>query len=120
MKKKTFIILLSLILFICMMILFVSYKLNNNATFYSEIYHGRGHDIFIPKYSYLESECCFTAATFYSLKSKKKLESEINNYLKDFDYYEDESYHGYRKDNLYIQSYIVEDKKLFRKIVITY
>ena len=117
MKKKLLIILVFIIVSLIILVLF---KLKNNATFYSEIYHGRGHDIFIPKYSYLESECCFTAATFYSLRSKKDLEKEINNYLKDFDYYEDDSYYGYRKGNLYIQSYIVEDKTLYRKIVITY
>ena len=119
MKKKLLIIGI-IILVILSLFIFIMFKLKNNSTFYSDVYHGRGHDIFIPKYSYLESECCFTAATFYSLKSKKKLESEINNYLKDFDYYEDESYHGYRKDNLYIQSYVVENGLIFRKIVITY
>ena len=120
MKKRLLIIGSILIIIICLSV-FIVIKLKNNATFYSEVYHGRGgHDIFIPKYSYLESECCFTAANFYSLRSKKTLEKEINNYLKDFEYFDDESTYGYRKGNLFIQSYEVINKGLYRKIVITY
>ena len=121
MKKKILFIIGLVLILIGSLMSFITYKLKNNATYYSEVYHGRGnHDIFIPLHSYLESECCFTAATFYNLKSKKKLESEINNYLKDFEHFEDETTYGYRKGNLFIQSYIVEDKGLYRKIVITY
>lgn len=120
MKKKVLIIIGIVLILIGSLLSLITYKLKNNATFYSEVYHGRGHDIFIPLHSYLESECCFTAATFYSLRSKKELESEINNYLKDFEYFNDESTYGYRKGNLFIQSYVVEDKGLYRKIIITY
>ena len=119
--KKKIIILIIILVVIISITSFILIKLHNNSTFYSEVYHGRGgHDIFIPKYSYLESECCFTAANFYSFRSKKELEKEINNYLKDFEYFDDENTYGYRKGNLFIQSYEVIDKILYRKIIITY
>ena len=119
--KKKIIILICILIIVVGIVSFVLVKLHNNSTFYSEVYHGRGgHDIFIPKYSYLESECCVTAANFYSFRSKKELDKEINNYLKDFEYFNDESTYGYRKGNLFIQSYEVIDKTLYRKIVITY
>ena len=115
--KKKLIIIISLILIIIVSIFgIIKYKLKTNATYYSEIYHGRGHDIYIPLHSYLKEECCMTAAVFYSMRSKEDLESEIDKYLSDFNKLE----YGYRKDNLYIQSYIVEDKGLYRQIVITY
>ena len=116
MKKKLLIIISLVILIILSLLLFREYKLKTNSTYYYEVYHGRGHDIFIPAHSYLESECCMTVASFYSFRSKKELQKEIDNYLKDFKKYDN----GYRKDNLYIQSYIVEDKGLYRMIYITY
>ena len=92
-----------------------------NKTFLKTTYVGvSGQEIFIPKYSYFKDECCFTAATFYSLRKKEKLQSEIDAYLKDFEYFEDESTYGYKKDELLIQKYEVEDKGLYRKIIITY
>lgn len=95
--------------------------LKDNKTFYKTTYNGVfGEKIFIPKYSYFDKECCMTAASFYSLKSKKCLEKEIDNYLKDFTYFEDEETYGYQLDDLFIQSYIVEEKGLYRKIIITY
>ena len=93
----------------------------NNKTFFTTTYIGiQNQNIYIPKYSYFKSECCMTAATFISLKSKKELEKDINNYLKDFNYFEDDSTYGYQKDDLFIQSYEVEEKILYRKIIIVY
>ena len=61
-----------------------------------------------------------TAAVFHSLKSKKSLKKEIDNYMKDFEYFEDETAYGYKKGDLFIQKYEVIDKGLYRKIIITY
>lgn len=100
--------------------IFVSNLLRNNPTYYSEVYHGREYDIFIPKHSYFDSECCMTAATFYSLRTKSSLQKEIDNYLKDFEFFENDSTYGYRKDNIFIQKYEVEEHILYRKIIIVY
>ena len=92
-----------------------------NKTFFKDVYIGTNKEkIFIPKYSYFKSECCMTAATFYSLRSEKELKKEIKNYLKDFQYFSDETTYGYRKKDLFIQEYRVINKHLYRKIVITY
>ena len=70
-----------------------------------------------------------TVATFKSLKSKKQLEEEIENYMKDFEYFNDFEdgkidqdiiTFGYRKGDLFIQSYEVVDEIAFRRIFITY
>ena len=61
-----------------------------------------------------------TAATFYSLKTKRQLKREIDNYLKNFKYFESDETYGYEKDNLFIQSYEVIDKGMYRKVIITY
>lgn len=116
MKKKLFILFGVFILIGFSLYTVVIYKLKNNSTYNSNIYHGRGHDIYIPLHSYLKEECCMTVASFYNLKSKEELEKDIQNYLKDFIVYE----HGYRKGNLYISNYEVEDKGLYRIIYITY
>lgn len=100
---------------------FVFYVLINNKTFFKSTYIGvEKQEIFIPKYSYFKDECCMTAASFYSLKSKSNLEKEINEYMNDFEYFEDETTYGYKKGNLFIQSYEVIDEGLYRKIVIIY
>ena len=95
--------------------------LNSNKTFFKNEYIGvEGQKIFIPKYSYFKEECCMTAAVFYSLRSEKILKLEINHYLKEFKYFEDETTYGYRKEDLFIQKYEVENHGLYRKIIITY
>ena len=92
-----------------------------NKTFFKTTYIGvNKQEIFIPKYSYFKDESGMTIATFYSLKSEKKLRKEINNYMSDFEYFENDSTYGYRKDDLIIQSYEVVDNGLFRKIFIVY
>ena len=40
--------------------------------------------------------------------------------MSDFEYFEDDSTYGYKKDDLFIQSYNVIDNGLYRKIVIIY
>jgi hypothetical protein len=117
MKKKHYIILeiLAVIIFVGILVLY------NNKTFFKDKYIGvNKQEIFIPRYSYFDSECCMTAATFYSLKSEGKLKKEIDNYLKDFDYFENDSTYGYQKGDLFIQKYEVINKGLYRQIVITY
>ena len=121
--KKRFLIII-IILFIIIVLGFSGfslYMLNSNKTFFSTTYIGvDGQEIFIPKYSYFKNECCMTVATFTSFKSKKELKKEIDNYMKDFEYFEDESTYGYRKDGLFIQNYEVTDIGLYRKIIIVY
>ena len=115
MKKR---MILFLLLFI---VVFVSVKLCINKTFLKTKYIGvNGQEIFIPRFSYFKDECCMTAAVFHSLKSKKTLKREIKNYMKNFEYFEDETTYGYQKGDLFIQSYEVIDKGLYRKIIITY
>lgn len=115
MKKKIIIFLILLVLIIA------SIKLVTNKTFFKTKYIGiNDQEIFIPKYSYFKDECCMTAASFISFRSKKELNKEIKNYLKDFEYFEDESTYGYKKGDLFIQSYKVVDKGPYRKIIITY
>ena len=115
MKKR---VILFLLLFI---VVFASVKLCINKTFFKTKYIGiQGQEIFIPRFSYFKDECCKTAAVFHSLKSKKSLKKEIMNYMKDFEYFDDETPNGYKKGDLFIQSYEVIDKGLYRKIIITY
>ena len=118
MKKKIIISLLSILVII---LIITAIFLSTNKTFFKNTYIGvNNQKIFIPKYSYFKDECCMTAATFYSLKSEKQLNKEINNYLKDFKYFEDETTYGYKKGKLFIQEYKVINKILYRKIIITY
>ena len=116
--RKGKIILISIviiIIFLTFMVLFT------NKTFFKTTYIGvHKQEIFIPKYSYFKDECCMTVATFYSLKSKRKLKKEISKYMSDFEYFEDDSTYGYRKDDLFIQSYEVIDNGFCRKIIIVY
>ena len=124
MKKKKWVIISCIafiILIITISLLIVNSLLVNNKTFYKTTYIGiDNQEFFIPKYSYFKKECCMTAATFYSLRSKKDLEKEINDYMKDFEYFEDEHTYGYMKGDLFIQNYEVTDHRLYREIIITY
>ncbi len=118
MKRK---IIISLVSILGIILIVSAIFLGSNKTFFKNTYIGvNNQKIFIPKYSYFKDECCMTAATFYSLKSEKQLKKERNNYLKDFKYFEDETTYGYKKGNLFIQQYQVENKTLYRKIIITY
>lgn len=92
-----------------------------NKTFFKDTYIGiQNQEIFVPRYSYFHKESGFTVASFYSFKSEKQLEKEIDAYMKEFEYYSDESWSGYKKDDLYIQRYEVVEKGLYRVISITY
>lgn len=119
MKRKV-IITTCVIVFIVWAV-YVFFLFENNKTFFKTTYVSvDNQEFFIPKYSYFESECCMTAATFYSFKSEKKLKEEISNYMKNFTYFEDEHTYGYKKGNLFIQEYSVSNEGLYRKIVIVY
>ncbi len=120
MKKKK-IILISMVLSLTVIIILSFIVLFNNKTFFKTTYIGVGkQEIFIPKYSYFKEECCMTAATFYSLRTQKRLKQEIDNYMSEFEYFSDDSTYGYKKDDLFIQSYEVIDNGLYRKIIIVY
>ena len=119
--KKGKIILISIASIVIIIIAFTFVMLFTNKTFFKTTYVGvNKQEIFIPKYSYFKDECCMTVATFYSLKSEKSLKREIDNYMSDFEYFEDNSTYGYKKDDLFIQSYEVVDNGLYREIVIVY
>ncbi len=116
---KKFLMVLSSLLVI--FIIVINFMLLINKTFYHTTYKTiNNNEIFIPRFSYFESVCCMTAATFYSLKSKKLLDNEIAEYLSDFTYFNNNSTYGYMKDDLFIQSYEVIDLGFYRKIVIVY
>lgn len=116
MKKKIIIIGIIVLLLIIPYII-----LKTNKTFFGETYIGiQNQEIFIPKYSFFKEECCMTAAFFYSIRSETILQNQIDNYMKEFEYFEDESTYGYKKDDLFIQEYKVVDMGLYRKIIITY
>lgn len=108
------------IILIILLIVFIGIGLTNKTFFKTKYIGVVGQEIFIPRFSYFKEECCMTAATFYSLKGKKQLNKEIKKYLKDFKYFENDETYGYKKGNLFIQSYEVEDKGLYREIYITY
>ena len=121
MKKQLLIVLGILVCLIIVSFAILFIVLLNNKTFFKTTYIGvDNQEIFIPKYSYFKEECCMTAATFISLKSKYTLDKEIDNYLSGFHFYENDETYGYEKGDLFIQSYIVEEKGLYRKIIITY
>ena len=115
MKKKVLLI-IGLIAAICIFVILFS-----NKTFFKTTYIWiNDQEIYIPRYSFFKREAGMTVASFYSLKSEKTLKKEIDNYMKDFEYFEDESTYGYKKGDLFIQSYEVANEGLYRKIYITY
>ena len=115
MKKIVIVFLILMIIVVPLMFLLT------NKTFFKTTYIGvQKQEIFIPRFSYFKDECCMTAATFYSLKTKRQLKREIDNYLKDFKYFENDETYGYEKGDLFIQSYEVIDKGMYRKVIITY
>ena len=105
------------VIFICLILVLLA----NNKTFFKTTYVSiNDQEIFIPRYSFFKREAGMTVASFYSLKSEKALRKEIENYMKDFEYFDDESTYGYKKGDLFIQSYEVSNEGLYRKIYITY
>lgn len=115
-KSKLLIIIITIIL--CLTLI-LAYLLYTNKTFFKTTYiSANKQEIFVPQYSYFKEDCCMYVATFYSLRNKNDLQNEINDYLKDFTYLNNEN--GYIKDNLLIIKYIVEDKGMYRIISIQY
>ena len=113
---KKVVILIVIILVLCMFLILLT-----NKTFFKTTYVGvQDQEIFIPKYSFFKREAGMTVASFYSLKSERTLKSEIDDYMQDFEYFEDESTYGYKKGDLFIQSYNVASEGLYRKIYIIY
>lgn len=129
MKKEVRVIII-LILISAVWIVACSIPLFTNKTFFKTIYIGvNNQEIFIPRFSYFEDESGMFVASFKSLKSKKQLDEEIENYMKDFEYFDDFKdgqsdkdiiTYGYRKGDLFIQSYTVVDEIFYRRIFITY
>ena len=114
--KKKILMIISITVAACILVILLS-----NKTFFKTTYIGIGdQEIFIPRYSFFKREAGMTVASFYSLKSERALKKEIENYMKDFEYFEDESTYGYKKGELFIQSYEVANEGLYRKIYITY
>ena len=101
--KKGKIILISILSIVIIIISLIFVILFTNKTFFKTTYIG------VQKQE-----------IFYSLRSEKSLKEEISNYMSDFEYFEDDSTYGYKKDDLFIQSYNVIDNGLYRKIVIIY
>ena len=113
---KKVLIIVGIIVITCVFIILLT-----NKTFFRTTYIGiHDQEIFIPRYSFFKREAGMTVASFYSFKSEKTLKEEIDNYMKDFEYFEDESTYGYKKGDLFIQSYNVANEGLYRKIYITY
>lgn len=113
---KKVVILIVIILVLCMFLILLT-----NKTFFKTTYVGvQDQEIFIPKYSFFKREAGMTVASFYSLKSERTLKSEIDDYMQDFEYFEDESTYGYKKGDLFIQNYNVANEGLYRKIYIIY
>lgn len=116
--KKIGIIIFSTFLIIISICIF---NLCTNKTFFKTTYIGvNNQEIFVPKYSFFTKESGMTCASFKSLKSEKTLNEEINDYMKDFEYFKDETTYGYKKGDLFIQSYNVINEGLYRRIYITY
>ena len=123
MKKKKIIVvsIVLVIIIILALIILLTNRLLTNKTFFKNVYIGvNNQEIFIPKYSYFNKECCMTAASFYSLRSEKELKEEINNYMSGFEYFSEDTTYGYKKGDLFIQSYEVINNGLYRTIIITY
>ena len=113
---KKVLIIVGIIVITCVFIILLT-----NKTFFRTTYIGiHDQEIFIPRYSFFKREAGMTVASFYSFKSEKTLKEEIDNYMKEFEYFEDESTYGYKKGDLFIQSYNVANEGIYRKIYITY
>ena len=118
-NKKTIVLTIGGILLI--IIIGIIIFLSGNETFFKNKYIGvTNKEIFVPRFSYFKVDSGMYTAEFHSLKSKKALEKEISNYLETLSYYVDTETSGYRKDDLVIYSYTVEDKGWYREILISY
>lgn len=117
--KKKMIIIITIVLFILIVLNFGT--LLTNKTFFKDKYIGmQGQEIYVPRYSFFKQECCMTVAEFHSLRSESYLREQINKYMSEFEYFEDNHTYGYKKGDLFIQNYTVVNKGLYRIIYITY
>lgn len=113
---KKVLIVIGIVLVLCVFAILLT-----NKTFFKTTYIGiQGQEIFIPRYSFFKREAGMTVASFYSLIPERVLRSQIDDYMQEFKYFEDETTYGYKKGDLFIQSYIVANEGLYRKIYITY
>jgi len=118
MKKKKIII---IVIILTILIVIGFSTLLSNKTFFKDKYIGMGgQEIYVPRYSFFKQECCMTVAEFHSLRSEKYLKKQIDKYMSEFEYFEDEHTYGYKKGDLFIQNYTVVNKGLYRIIYITY
>jgi len=101
-------------------LVFIGFELYTNKTFFTDIYEANGTTVFIPKYSFFAEESDHYTAKFYTLKTKKAIDEEVDGYLKGFDSYENDSSQGYINGRLLIRKYDVEDKTYYRLITIDY
>ena len=89
-----------------------------NSCFFFTTYRGAGDKtIFVPRFCYLYKEGGMTIATFYSFRSQKALQKEIDEYLSDFEHLNGDAY---VKDDLYIGHYKVFDNGLYRRVSLLY
>ena len=117
-KKKIVLIVCGIILAI---LICITIFLASNETFFKTKYIGvTNKEIFVPRFSYFYVDSGMHTAEFKSLKSKKTLEQEISNYLETLSYFVDAEASGYKKDDLTIYSYTVDDKGWYRQILVTY
>ena len=87
---KKVLIVIGIILILCVFVVLLT-----NKTFFKTTYIGiHDQEIFIPRYSFFKRETGMTVASFYSLKSERVLRSEIDDYMQEFKYFEDESTYG--------------------------
>ena len=116
-KKKMILIILGVIIVI---LLGITIFLAQNKTFFKTKYIGvTSKEIYVPRFSYFKEESNSTVK-LNSLKSTKTLEHEISDYLETLSYYVDIETSGYKKGDLVIHSYKVEDKGWYRQIIIKY
>ncbi len=99
---------------------FFAYKLAKNNSFFSGKYNlNLEQTIEVPKLSYYKS-VDGNGAKFVSPKSKTSLENEINGYLESYEKIEDKHGNYYRKDNIVIKNYKVEDCGAYRRITVEF
>lgn len=116
-KKKIVLIVCGVILVI---LLGITIFLAQNKTFFKTKYIGvTNKEIFVPRFSYFKEDSK-NILKLNSIKSKKTLDKEIGNYLETLSYYVDTNSSGYKKEDLVIYTYTVEDKGWYREITVTY
>lgn len=98
----------------------IAFKLAKNNSFFSGKYSlNKEQTIEVPKYSYYKS-VDNTGAKFVSPKTQSALESEIQEYLNSYEKVSNRHGDYYKKDDIIIKNYKVEDCGLYRRITIEY